>query len=124
MAIGSKKHTIKIWQIRSVLAIVIVACVFMVFTLYERVVVEQEMAARTAAVEAEYDRLEARQVELEAEVRYLQSEQSIEAEIRKHFDVAREGEQVVIIMDAEEVETIDPVTAATATKSVWWQFWR
>lgn len=86
------------------------------------------MAARRAAVEAEFAALQARHDALETEVQYLADERSLEAEVRKHFDVAREGESVVIIVD-EDNESGSVAGAATSTAlnpetHPWWQFWR
>ena len=52
---------------------------------------------------------------------YLSGERGIEEEIRKHFDVAKEGEQVVIIVDKEE-EELTPTELIEEVKP-WYQFW-
>jgi cell division protein FtsB len=57
------------------------------------------MADRRAAAEAAVAELEARREALAAQVAYITSERGQEAEMRRQFDIAREGEQVVIILD-------------------------
>jgi cell division protein FtsB len=57
------------------------------------------MAERRVAAEREVAELEARQAVLKEQVEYITSERGIEAEMRRQFDIAREGEQVVIILD-------------------------
>jgi len=88
--------------------------------------VEREMAARRAAVEAEQAALEARYQDLKADVTYLSDERSLEAEVRKHFDVAKAGESVVIIVDEERGAVAGAATSSfvEAEPPPWWQFWR
>lgn len=78
------------------------------FSVYERYTIEREMAERLRSAEAELEELRNRKQEIESKVEYLSADHGIEAEIRKHFDVAREGEQVIVIVPAEgERETKD-----------------
>ncbi len=39
---------------------------------------------------------------LEAKVQYLENDRGIEEELRNRFDVAKEGEQVVILLDRKD----------------------
>ena len=71
---------------------------------YKRYQVEREMADRRASAEAELQALHDRAVSLEEKVDHLENQRGLEEEIRTRFDVAREGEQVVIILDAESEE--------------------
>ena len=96
---------------RITLAVLLLISLFLMFSVYERYVIEREMAERRRDAEAELTELSARKAELEEKVEYLGNEEGIEAEIRMHFDVAREGEQVVIIVDDAESDT----TAQTAS---------
>ncbi len=66
---------------------------------YGRYTIAIEMATRKETIERELAELEARRSSLAEEVAYITSERGIEAEMRRQFDVAREGEQVVIIID-------------------------
>lgn len=66
---------------------------------YGRYEIAQDMAERRERAEANLTELEARKAALEERVEYITSERGIEAEMRRQFDVAREGEQVVIILD-------------------------
>lgn len=58
------------------------------------------------AAEIEYQQLHEQQQRLEVQVAALQDDFQIEHEIRRHFDVAREGEQVVIILDPPPDPTV------------------
>ncbi len=90
---------------------------------YDRYLIAREMAGRRAEAEAELAELKARQDDLKAEVDYLSNERGIEAEVRRQFDVAREGEQVVIILGSDE--SASSTTEATTTPKVrpWYRFW-
>ena len=108
-----------------VLLVLIIIMVFLLQSVYERFQVEQDMAARRAAVEAELRELEVRKATLEEEVEYLSHERGIEAEMRRQFDVALPGEEVVIIVDERSEETGEEEKRATSTPSSrpWYKFW-
>jgi cell division protein FtsB len=84
------------------------------------------MAAREVESKAELQVLEERKAKLEEKVEYLSNERGIEAEMRRNFDVALDGEQVVIILDKKETESlIEPLDAPTKTdEAPWYYFWR
>jgi hypothetical protein len=67
--------------------------------------------------------LKERQETLGAEVKYLSSERGKEAEMRREFDIAREGEQVVIILDDEVATTVKPMSTSTSENRPWYKFW-
>lgn len=66
-------------------------------------VYQKEHASRVLKVEAEAEltELEKREMELRAEIAALKSEHGIEAELRERYDLAAEGEGVVIITGSE-----------------------
>ncbi|MEX0917859.1 MAG: septum formation initiator family protein [Candidatus Paceibacterota bacterium] len=106
MPLGREKGTFStILYSRITIAVILAVSLFLMFSVYERYVIEREMAERREEVEAERAALIIRKAELEKKVEYLSNEAGVEAEIRKHFDVAREGEQVVIIVDGESEST-------------------
>lgn len=126
MGLGYHQYKKQLWKIRVLLVLVVGMCVLVGWSALTRWQVEREMAARRAVVEAEYAMLQARHEALAADVAYLSDERSLEAEVRKHFDVARAGESVVIIVD-DQAATVAPAATATvpAAPSVrpWWKFW-
>jgi cell division protein FtsB len=81
------------------------------YSALERFSVERDMADRRLNQQLELQELEMRAASLSAKVEELQNERGVEAEIRGRFDVAREGEQVVIILRDEEKN----VASSTAT---------
>lgn len=86
-------------------------------SVYERFVIEREMAARRAAAEAELVSAQERKAVLEEKVEYLSAEHGVESEIRRHFDVARDGEQVVVLVGEPAVAPAEaPSVSANAEK--------
>lgn len=83
---------------RLTIVVLFIAAFTLSFAVYDRYVVEQNVRERRNSTEMELQQLKVRQVELEDRVDYLSNEQGLEAEIRRHFDVSKEGEQVVVIM--------------------------
>ena len=93
-----------------------------IFSAINRYLIAADMADRRAAVENEIHSLETRRQSLEQEVNYLSNERGIEAEMRRQFDVAREGEQVVIILEDEPLPP--PSEEVTLPESrPWYRFW-
>jgi cell division protein FtsB len=114
--------------LRSPLALIIlvILCLFLARVVYDRFVIASEMAAREAGSRAELKTLEEREAKLAEKVEYLSNERGIEAEMRRNFDVALEGEQVVIILDKKEEESrIQPLDIqVTINDAPWYVFWR
>lgn len=113
--------------LRSPLALIILAiiCLFLARIVYERYAISRDMAARTDAAQAELNALLERKEQLKEKVEYLSNDRGIEAEMRRNFDVARAGEQVVIILDKEaEGSDIQPMQAMPESEPAWYQFWR
>jgi len=96
------------------------------YSAYIRFDIAMVMLDRRQLAEQEAITLEARKDTLEEKVEYLSSERGLEAEMRRQFDVALPGEQVVVIVEDEEqgVE-IQPLSSSTNEReSKWYQFWR
>lgn len=106
------------------LVVLLLLLIPLVISVHERYQVERDMAARRAEIEDELDALRARKTTLEERVNYLQDDRGIESEIRRHFDVAKEGEQVVIIIDEEENVPATTTTTRLPLPAPWWMFWR
>jgi len=124
MATFGKKKTYVDWlYTKPVLFFIGALIIFMGIAVFERFGVEREMYARRIAAEEERAKALERKAALEEEVLYLEGERGIEEEIRKHFDVAKEGETVVILMgENEAVSAVAPLNQEPAPK--WYQFWR
>lgn len=92
---------------------------------YVRFEIAMEMAGRRELAQQEAAALQIRKDNLEEQVQYLSNERGIEAEMRRQFDVALEGEQVVVILE-DETSDIQPLSTSTADNesTPWYQFWR
>jgi cell division protein FtsB len=110
------------WWFVGVLGVI---CLFLMYVVYDRYTIERDMAARRAEAEVKLRELEERKAAIEDKVEYLGSERGIEAEMRRNFDVAQPGEQVVIILDPEdETANIEPLTPPPQDTPPWYIFWR
>lgn len=82
----------------SILAVVLLT-VWLSFSVVERFSVEREMAEKKERKIDELAELQKRAALLESKVDHLENDRGIEEELRSRFDVAKEGEKVVIILD-------------------------
>ena len=118
-----QKRSLRGW-LHSPIAIGVLGLIilFMISVVYQRYTIEQEMVDRRVEAEAKLKMLEDRRAELEKKVEYLSNERGIEAEMRRNFDVARPGEQVVIILDDEKKPEIEPLDVKEIERP-WYKFW-
>ena len=94
---------------------------------YVRFEIAMEMRDRRILVEQQTATLEDRKEALQTQVEYLSSERGIEAEMRRQFDVALPGEQVVVIVEEESNEpVVQPLSTNTESvnETPWYVFWR
>lgn len=87
---------------------------------YERFTIASMMGERRELIEQEAATLEARKASLEAEVEYLRDERGIESAMRRQFDIALPGEEVVVILEDDEGEVYEPLATTTSSESGWW----
>ena len=118
---GKKKTITEYLYSRPVVFLLGVLVVFLSVSVYERYTVEREMAKRKAETENERQELLDRKIMLEERVRYLNGERGIEEEIRTHFDVAKEGEKVIILVGEENPPT--EIEVSPSPTKPWYQFW-
>lgn len=110
---------------RYIQVLVLFAVILMMWSAFNRYQIAVEMEERREAVEGEVVLLEERKKALEEEVQYLSDERGIEAEMRRQFDVAKDGEKVVVIVDEEEDENVETVQFEESTNErSWYEFWR
>ncbi len=82
--------------------ILLVAAGLLFWSAYGRFTAEQETREKRAESFTELNRLKERAAALESKVERMESERGMEEEIREQFDVAKEGEQVVVIVDEHD----------------------
>lgn len=94
------------------------------FSAYTRYKIAAEMDERREAAEAAVLELRIQKQKLEEKVNYLSDERGIEAEMRRQFDVALPGEEVIVIL--EEEDEVKPVTFSPLSDNdpKWYEFWR
>ncbi len=68
-------------------------------SVYDRLQVVREIQDKIEVKQDELSRLESRAQTLQSKVEYLENDRGVEEEIRSRFDVARAGEQVVVLVD-------------------------
>lgn len=123
MQFGKRPSLKNLWYSRLVIIGLALFCMLLLPSVYSRFVVERDMAARTTAAQAEYDRMLQHKADLQKRVEYLKGERGVEEEIRRNFDVARMGEEVVILT-GEAPATSTPSLNKPEIVYPWWQFWR
>ena len=84
---------------KPVVALLFMATGFLLVAAYDRYEVAVGTKHRLDTRQAELDALSNRAEILEAKVRYLKDDRGVEEELRSRFDVAKEGEEVVVIVD-------------------------
>jgi cell division protein FtsB len=98
-----EKRKIKSWLFsRTSIALLLVASGLLSVSVFERYQKERETALKYAERSAELAELNVRAAALETKVDYMESARGIEDEIRHRYDVVKEGERAVIIMDEEK----------------------
>ena len=118
-----EKRRMRSWLYSKVtIGVVLILCLLMAGSVYKRYQVEREMAERRAETEASLNALEDRAAAIQEKVDTLENQRGLEAEIRDRFDVAREGEQVVIILDSEE-EVQESAPVVPVEEKPWYKFW-
>lgn len=94
------------------------------YNVIERFNVEREMAAKRFEQEEELSELRQRAAALETKVEHLKNSRGVEEELRSRFDVAREGEQVVVIVgDAETSEDLESLKTPPGEELEKGSFW-
>ena len=119
-----KRKARAVFNSRITQAVLLGVLTFLVWQAYERYTVAMMVGERRAGVEATAAELQARKDSLEAEVQYLQDDRGIEAEVRRQFDIALPGEDVVVILDDDDPFVVEPLSTTTKEqKSSWWPWY-
>jgi len=96
---------------------ILVLSLFLATTVYDRYTVAQDIKSKLEIRKTELAELEHRAQVLKSKVQYLEGERGIEEELRTRFDVVKEGEQVVILID-ERRKINTSTQGATGTPSL------
>ncbi len=82
--------------------VVFLFAVLLSTAVYERYTVSKAIKEKLDERQAELYILEQRAEVIESKVEYLKDERGVEEELRNRFDVAKEGEQVVVLLDRDD----------------------
>ncbi len=122
MKFGKKQPFLYYFQSKIGIVLLLLAVFLLGRSVYERYTIERDMASRLAEAEAKLETLQQQKSSLEGHVEYLRDDRGLEEEIRSNFDVARSGEQVVILTGT--IPEPPPLPPPAPAPTPWWQFWR
>jgi len=80
---------------------------------------ERESRALRGDVETELQGLKGRETEIRTDIAELASERGVERALRSEYELAREGESVIVIVGDDEEVTEEPVPPVQP----WWRLW-
>jgi hypothetical protein len=93
----------------------------MLWNAFERFTIADMMSDRRELVEVEATVLQSKKDDLEAQVLYLRDDRGIEAEMRRQFDIALPGEEVVVILeDQDQPLEVQPLDVQVKEERSWW----
>lgn len=111
-----RQRVARVWY-RRLITLVLVIAVFGlaqgVWGVYQK---ERETSRNRERVEQQLAALSSREAELRDELAYLRTERGVEEELRQQFEVGREGEEMLLIVE-RPVES----TENESEKRSWWQ---
>lgn len=122
-----EKRKIRSWLYSKItIGIIFALALVFAFSTFARFGVEREMAAKREKQEEELMELKARAAVLESKVGHLNHERGVEEELRNRFDVAKEGEQVIVLVGekegAEDLEELKTPPGEEKTEGSFWDF--
>lgn len=91
------------------LFILILLVGFLGVTVFELLGKERDAALRRAEAVRELEEIEQREVALNTDLAILSTSRGQEALVRSTFDVAKEGEEVIVVLDALPATTTEEV---------------
>jgi cell division protein FtsB len=105
--------------------VLLILALWMCWAAYTRYEKAELVKVRRVEAEQELVHLRGQKEALEKQVKYLSDERGIEAEMRRQFDVALPGEQVVVIVDPQKGDASSSTSTKQTEEDVpWYMFWR
>lgn len=104
---------------KGVLIILAISTVFLgnaVWNVYQKYM---EAAEKTAIAKTQLKKLEERELQLSASLASLKTSQGVEKELREKFGVVKDGEEMILIIDAEKNGQNTPVGSGNAVSRAW-----
>ena len=127
MAHGSKQpHPLaRILRSHITQVILVIMIVLAGNQVWQQYATTKEVTAQRIALEEDHEQLIQQREILRQRVDQMLDDFGIEAEIRRNFDVAQEGERVVIIIDDHSPKPpTTPPEIESQHSQPWWQFWQ
>jgi len=112
-----KQHILRVFTLRIFTVVLLLALLALLkggWNVYQK---QREAYVHKINAEAKLDELVDRKRQLQAEVLHLKSNRGIEEEMRQQFEVAREGEGLIIIVDRPSPEGEEGVVKGKE----WWR---
>ena len=97
-----------------ILGLLVIWFSFAVFSMYKK---ERDTRLKRIEQKGILDELKTREASLSEEIERLSTERGIEEEVRSKFEVGREGEEVIIIVDNPENDGVSEIEK----KKTFWQ---
>lgn len=110
----------KLLYSRLALLLAIIGCLGLSFAVYDRYTAEREVEQRREEKAKELAGAEARKQVLSEKVAAISDDAGVESEIRKHFDVAKEGEQVVVLLSNDQKQDANLELQPVEKPKGWW----
>ena len=101
---------------KTVFVLLLILIILLSISAYNRFKVAQDTKKRLEERRDDLEALETRAEILDSKVEYLEDARGIEEELRNRFDVAKEGEQVIIIIDDDRQNAKDDSSSFDAEK--------
>ena len=97
-----------------ILGLIVIWLIFVVWNMYQK---ERDTRLKRIEQREILDELREREVSLSEEIERLSTERGIEEEVRSKFEVGKEGEEIVVIVDKPEEEN----ASETNLKKTFWE---
>ncbi len=105
-----KRRIRKILYSRGALAVAFILLLLIGKATWGLYIKERESRKNLDRVEAELSALTARERKLQEDIARLQTPEGLESEIREQFQVAKPGEQMVVLVGEEKAAAVESVT--------------
>jgi len=86
---------------KGMMLVLFVLCVLMAYATLNAYDNLQEAAGKRAGISGELSRLEARAAVLTDDIEHLEDPRGVETELRRRYDVSKEGEEVIVFVEPE-----------------------
>lgn len=102
-----RKHPLHLISWRLVTVGMVGVLTFLILATWGAYEKERETREKRAVAEQEFTRIDAQKNALEAEIEHLNTQQGLEAELRSQFDLGKDGEGLIVVVDKEENKPVE-----------------